>query len=247
MNTSSEGPSIDGEALEISPYAFHLLSQQYKEDRYTLSFDFEWDTPPWPAEIDGYIYEYTREYALSRWMERVLFWFGVPWTITPAEGDDWAWEKIIHARWWSCPIYFVEDSARFDTLCRLLEWEDALVVYIGGIDIRWSFLPFVDQIIEKMIDEKEIIFKRKELAQWVPIETMLREAPMIFSVSHVDETRGVSIDGSRTRWHTSFKIMQRIEEWQAKKPAWWKKGSTWSQAKATTGVVWGKVRHALRL
>ena len=102
--------------LEIPSYGFHLLSWSEGEEAFTLSLDYEGDAMPSEDEIKDHLSRYIKGYSLSRWFERILLEYGVPWIITPIDQEDWSDKKIISARWGHCPIYFTESMDEFSRI-----------------------------------------------------------------------------------------------------------------------------------
>ncbi len=248
MNTLIADSSSDNEEgtiiLDIPSYGFHLLAWSEWEDPFTLSFNYEGEEIPSKIEIENYLYQYVKWYALSRWFERVAYWFGVPWFVTPSDNEDWSGDKIIKARWGQCPIHFIEILDEFSSLSEQLEWQDALLVYVWDLDIRWAFLPHIDQVIDVMREEKDFVFKSREKKEWVTIEKMLIETPMTFAVKP-GWFKWVRIDASRIKWSISLKIMERIWEsiqvkwakWKLNPKKWWVKWTQWTTASIINTVL----------
>lgn len=248
MNTLP-GPTFTEEiplSIDVLPYGFHLLSWYESEDDFVLSFDFEWDIPPSQQEIEEYIHKHILWYALSRWFERITFWFGVPWNIVPVKEDDWWGEKLIHARWGSCALYFIENIDDFHLMSALLEGKDILIIYVWDIDISGAFLPFIHQVIDVMREEKDVVFRKRELKDWVSIKKMLIETPMTFAV-RPGWIRWVMINASKIKGNISFKILDKMEESLGRKWPRWKISPSTQWTKWTQGNVKNRVNYTLRI
>lgn len=238
--------SIHPIIIDVQSYGFHLLSWDESEESFNLSLDYDGENPPSKEEIEEYLYSYIKWYALSRWFERVAFWLDVPINISPIEDNNWASDKIVNARWWKCPIYFIEDIEEFTLWSELLDDKDILIVYVWDIDLDSRFLPYINETVDVMREKRKLIFKSKELKQWVKIGKILLETPMTFATIK-GWMRGVRLDASKIKWMISYKIVNKMYRYLWAKWDRWKMNPSWWKVTTTKHTTASLIDHTLRL